>query len=489
MTPEEAKAASETELFKAGITGKGDLGDGLFLGSTDPTTTDEYKNLVESGVSPTDARQFVLDNVLAPQIYEEQRLKAETGVQFQGERRAKFEAAGVAPTVTIGRWLFKPFDEVIEPGTKAYSFMTGAIDLAAQIFADPIALATFGLSKVGKLGKTFTSLQDMKKFEASGLVNAARKTIHGPTSQAFLAGDEGLVFKKFLWENAEDGNVIIKRSGEQIKDKEFLLGLRKLKQKNPKATYDDINKQLTDYVDDYLVNKQLTNNMLPTIGKKTNRLTKMMDKTYGARMITGDVDGSLVQMTRLLNLATDQLDADAAQKLNRKYFNKTLDALDSDDAPTEVVNTLVEFFQKDFKNPIVKNMGGKINKDGSISGLSDFQVKLIERGTNVMGKFYADGEMAKTAGRKYSNQDLPITGFLQKLLKKKGKPVNEEELLVSPLTITQLADEIFLPNPTDLLRVSKALDSKLGPVGNQFFAAESADKTSLDSKSCFGRAN
>ena len=107
------------------------------------------------------------------------------------------------------------------------------------------------------------------------------------------------------------------------------------------------------------------------------------------------------------------------KKLNRKYFNKTLDALDSDDAPTEVVNTLVEFFQKDFKNPIVKNMGGKINKDGSISGLSDFQVKLIERGTNVMGKFYADGEMAKTAGRKYSNQDLPVTGFLQKLLKKK----------------------------------------------------------------------
>jgi hypothetical protein len=475
MTPEEAKEASETELFKAGITGKGDLGDGLFLGSTDPTTTDEYKNLVESGVSPVDARQFVLDNVLGPQIYEEQRLKAETGVQFQGERRAKFEAAGVAPTVTIGRWLFKPFDEVIEPGTKAYSFMTGAIDLVAQIFADPIALATFGLSKVGKLGKTFTSLQDMKKFEASGLVNAARKTIHGPTSQAFLAGDEGLVFKKFLWENAEDGNVIIKQSGEQIVDQEFFKGLRKLKEKNPKATYDDINKQLTDFVDDYLVNKQLTNNMLPTIKKKTNRLSKMMDKTYGARMITGDVDGSLVQMTRLLNLATDQLDADAAQKLSRKYFNKTLDALDSDDAPTEVVNTLVEFFQKDFKNPIVKNMGGKINKDGSISGLSEFQIKLIERGTNVMGKFYADGEMAKTAGRKYSNQDLPMTSLLQKILKKKGKPVNEEELLVSPLTVTQLADEIFLPNPTDLLRVSKALDSKLGPVGNQFFAGESAD--------------
>jgi len=475
MTHEEARAAAETELFKAGITGKGDLGDGLFLGSTDPTTTDEYKNLVNSGVSPVEARQFVLDNVLGPQIYEEQRLKAETGVQFQGDRRAKFEAAGVAPTVTIGRWLFKPFDEIIEPGTKAYSFITGAIDAVAQIFADPTALATLGLSKVGKLGKTFTSLQDMKKFESSGLIGAARKTIHGPTTQAFLAGDEGLVFKKFLWENAENGQVIIKQTKEQITDKEFLKGLRALKRKNPKAKFEDIDKELTKYVDEFLVQGQITKGMLPTVVKKGNRLTKMLDKTYGARMITADVDGSLLQMTRLLNLATDQLDADSAQKLSSKYFNKTLDALDSDDAPTEVVNVLVEFFQKDFKNPIVKNFGGKINKDGSISGLSDFQVKLIERGTNVMGKFYADGEMAKTAGRKYSNLDLPLTGMLKNILKKKGKPVDEEALLINPLTVTQLADEIFLPNPTDLLRVGKALDTKLGPIGSKAFAGENVD--------------
>ena len=475
MSHEEASAAAETELFKAGITGKGDLGDGLFLGSTDPTTTDEYKNLIESGVSPVDARQFVLDNILGPQIYEEQRLKAETGVQFQGDRRAKFEAAGVAPTVTIGRWLFKPFDEIIEPGTKAYSFITGTIDLLAQIFADPTALATLGLAKVGKLGKTFTNLQDMKKFESSGLIGAARKSIHGPTTKQFLAGDEGLVFKKFLWENAENGQVIIKQSNEQITDKKFLDELRKIKRKNPNAKFEDIDKELTKFVDNYLSNQLITNNMLPKIVSKKNRLTKMMDKTYGARMVTADVDASLVQMTRLLNLATDQLDADAAQQLSSKYFNKTLDALGSDDAPTEVVNVLVEFFQKDFKNPIVKNFGGKINKDGSISGLSDFQVKLIERGTNVMGKFYADGDMAKTAGRKYSNFDLPFTGLLKTILKKKGKSVDEEALLMNPLTVTQLADEIYLPNPTDLLRVGKALDTKLGPIGSKAFAGESVD--------------
>ena len=475
MSHEEATAASETELFMPALKG-GDIGTGIFLGSTDPTTTDEYKNLVESGVSPADARQFVIDNILGPQIYEEQRKKAETGVQFQGERRAKFEAAGVAPTVTIGRWLFKPFDEIVEPGTKAYSYITGTIDALAQIFADPVALATFGLSKLGKAKKTFTSLEQMKKFESSGLINAARKTISGPTTKAFLAGDEGTVFKQFLWENAEDADVIIRLSKEQITDKEFFIELRKLKQNNSKKSFDEINKELTTFVDGYLNKQLITNGTLPTIVKKGNRLTKLMDKTYGPIMVTADVDGSLIQMTRMLRLATDQLDETAAREISRKYINKTLDALDSDDAPTEIVNSLVEFFQKDFRPAVVKNLGGKINrKTGEIEGLTDFQKMLVERGTSVMGKFYAEGEKAVTAGRKYSNLDLPFTGLLQKILKKKGQPVGAEETLMNPLTVSQLADEIYLPNPTDLLRVSKALDTKLGPIGQKIFTGEGVD--------------
>ena len=486
MSHEEAKAASETELFVPALKG-GDIGTGIFLGSTDPTTTDEYKNLVESGVSPTDARQFVIDNILGPQIYEEQRKKAETGVQFQGERRAKFEAAGVAPTVTIGRWLFKPFDEIVEPGTKAYSFITGAIDALAQIFADPVALATLGLSKVGKLGKTFSSANQMKKFNSGGLINAARKTIYGPTSKAWLAGEEGIAFKKFLWENAEDGNEIIRLSKEQIKDKDFLVRLRKMKEDNPKKSFDEINKELGTFVDDWLTGQVkvpgrddaglLTGGMIPTVIRQGNRLTKLMEKTYGSVMVTGSVENSLVQVTRMLRLATDQLDEAAAKEISRKYFNKTLDALGSDDAPTQVVNTLVEFFQKDFKPAIVKNLGGKINrKTGEIEDLTDFQKQLVERGTNVMARYYSEGEKAVTAGRKYSNLVMPFTPLIRKILRKgKDSNVDLEAGLVDPLVVSQLADEIYLPNPTDLLRVSKALDSKLGRVGEQIFTGESVD--------------
>ena len=477
MTHAEAKEASETELFMPALKG-GDIGSGIFLGSTDPTTTDEYKNLIESGVPPAEARQFVIENVLGPQIYEEQRLKAETGVQFVGERRAKFEAAGVAPTVTIGRWLFKPFDEIIEPGTKAYSFITGTIDALAQIFADPVALATFGLAYIGKSRKAFTSMAKMKAFQSSGLIGAARKSISGPTVKAFMAGEEGLVFKKFLWDNADSGQEIVRLSKEQIIDEKFLDRLRKFKQKHKGKSLEEVDTELTQFVSGYI--RHLTAGNLPTVVKKGNRLTRMMEKTYGNVIVTADVDGTVVHISRMLRIVTDQLPEKKAKEISSKYFNKTLDALESDDAPTEVVKTLVEMFQTDFKPAVVKNLGGELDKAGNIvkGSLTKFQEELVERSTNVMGKFYAEGDMAKTAGRKYSTSDMPISTILRKILKKKKKDdMLDEEVLMNPLTSSQLADEIFLPKPTDLLRLSKALDSSLGPIGTKFFTGEGAETT------------
>jgi len=277
MSDEEAREASSASLFGAALEAKQagkdiDLGEGLFLGSTDPTQTEEYKNLVASGVKPKDAREFVLNNILGAQIYEQQRLKAESGVQFVGERAEKFREAGLDPTVTVGRYLFKPFDEIVEPGTGAYTFVTGLIDIAAQIFLDPAALATLGLSKLGKLRKAFTSVEEMRKFENSGLIGAARKTIHGPTTQQFLAGDAGLVFKKFLWDNADNQGKIFDASKEQINDASFFTELRKFKKKNQKKTFEQIDKELTKFVDDHLV--KITNNNIPQMKYKGNRMTK-----------------------------------------------------------------------------------------------------------------------------------------------------------------------------------------------------------------------
>ena len=80
MTHDEAKGKSKSSLLdmkaQAEAAGKEvDLGTGWFLGSTDPTQTDEYKNMLAAGVDPLVAREFVLDNVLGVQIYEQQRKK------------------------------------------------------------------------------------------------------------------------------------------------------------------------------------------------------------------------------------------------------------------------------------------------------------------------------------------------------------------------------------------------------------------------------
>lgn len=479
MSDEEAREASKASLFGAAIEAKQagkdiDLGEGLFLGSTDPTQTEEYKNLVASGVKPVDAREFVLDNILGAQIYEQQRLKAETGVQFVGERAEKFREAGLDPTVTIGRYLFKPFDEIVEPGTGAYNFITGAIDVVAQIFLDPAALATLGLSKVGKLKKAFTSTEEMRKFENSGLIGAARKTIHGPTTQQYLAGDAGLAFKKFLWDNADNQSVIITRSNEKINDAEFFTELRKFKKKNQKKTFDQIDKEMTKFVDEHLV--KITNNNLPKINYKGNRMTKMLEKNYGPRINTQNVDDAMVQMNRLLRLATSEMDKDQAAKLTKTYMNKTLDALNSSDASTEVTKNLVTFFQKDFKPAVVKNLGGKIDKKGVVTGLSDSVTKLVDEGTSVMAQFYSEGGNYKSIGRKYATDskgnELPITNLVRKILK---KPIAGDATLVDPVVATQLANEIYLPNPAQLARAAKALDSRLGAAGTKFLAQQGPD--------------
>src|SRR5210317_1268636 len=124
-------------LLKEGL--GAELGTGILPGITDVEETDEYKNLISNGTDPQKAREYVLNNVLDQNVYQLARQRAEQGVQFVGERAEKFREAGLDPTVTIGRYFFKPFDKIVEPGTEAYNIITGVIDAAAQLFLDPTA--------------------------------------------------------------------------------------------------------------------------------------------------------------------------------------------------------------------------------------------------------------------------------------------------------------------------------------------------------------
>ena len=474
MSHDEARNKSKAtllgEIDSAKAAGKDiDLGQGWFLGSTDPTQTDEYKNLLQSGMDPLEAREWVRDNVLGVNIYEEQKKKANQ-IQFVGERADKFRDAGLDPTVTIGRYLFKPVDEIIEPGTKAYNYITGAIDIVANIVADPIGMLGFGVAKTRKLSSTFTELENLSKagkiFESTGLLQGARKSIFGPTTKEFLAGKAGITFKKFMYENSTSD--IIATSKNNIDDFQFYDELEKFKRKNKGKSYDEISDSFDDLLNDGLLVKATKNNV-PTVKHKGNRMTGMLERTYGTRVITENTDDSIVKLNRFIRLATTGMEKDkAAQKINR-FMTGAIKALKDDDSPTEVAKLVSNFITKDFKPQVVKALGGRAK-------LTKFQEDLVDKGLEVQAKFIGDAQKQKGIVKSFaintSGENLPITPVLKQL--SGGKLDNIDEL-VDPLTAAQLADEIYLPNATQVIRAAKTLDKKFGAIGSKIATSGSAE--------------
>ena len=475
MSHEEASQKSKAtllgEIDTAKAAGKDiDLGQGWFLGSTDPTQTSEYKNLLASGVDPLEAREWVRDNILGVQIYEEQKRKANQ-IQFVGERAEKFRAAGLDPTVTIGRYLFKPVDDIIEPGTKAYNYITGAIDIVAQIFGDPTAAATLGVSKIRKGASTFSELENLsgmaKIFENTGLLQGARKTVFGPTVQEFMAGKAGIAFKKFLWENSTTD--IIAASKNNIDDFKFYDELDKFKAKNKGKSFEEIDADFTEN----LVKKNLlieaTQNNLPTVRRKGNRLTGMLERTYGTRLITENKDDAFIKLNRFIRLATTGLEETKKVKVRDKFMSDAIKALNAADAPTETAKLVGNFIQRQFRPQVIKALGGR-------DKLTKFQTELVDKGLEVQARFIGTAQRQKGLVRSYAidstGENLPVTQVLRQL---QGGKLDGVAELMDPVTAVQLADEIFLPNARQVVRAAKTLDKNFGKIGSKIFASDKSE--------------
>jgi hypothetical protein len=432
-------------LLKEGL--GAELGTGILPGITDVEETDEYKNLISNGTDPQKAREYVLNNVLDQNVYQLARQRAEQGVQFVGERAEKFREAGLDPTVTIGRYFFKPFDKIVEPGTEAYNIITGVIDAAAQLFLDPTAIATLGISKVRKGKQVFATIDQIKGFEQAGLVNGVRKTLLGPTTQQFLSSNNGRKFKEFLWENADNPGEIISRTKEGIKSHTFLNELSNLKKANP-GSFDEVgNSLVTNLLDDATL-LEVTRGYVPKKIKQGNRLTKAMEKTYGPRIVVSDKDTSMVQLNRFINLATKDVDT------KKDFLTKAMVALDEKDSVTAVNNLLVDTLENTMRvelTDVLKPEVGSRTEQWIKESTSVFSSYLddVDEARDVMGRYVQDS----------SGNGLPINDFLKK------QYGIEAELLARPTTTTQLATEVYLPNPTEIIKATKILNSKLGKYG------------------------
>lgn len=447
---EEAKKNSYVGLLgglKQGV--DVELGSGIFPSATEVENLEEYQNLINNGVDPVKAREYVNGNILKENIYETARNRAEQNIQFVGERAERFRDAGLEPTVTIGRYLFKPFDRIVEPGTEAYNIVTGLIDIAAQLTLDPTSWLTLGFSKLGKAKKAFTSLDEVATFEKAGLIGAARKTLSGPTTKQFLASPTGRQIKEFLWENAENPSVIISNSKENIKSYSFLKNLYETKINNP-GSFDEIGDELISNLLDEKTVLDVTRGIVPKKINQGNRLTKLLEKTYGTRVTLGDKDNALVQMNRFIQTATKNVDE------QKDFLVKTIKALDEDDAVTAINNILSETLENTIKPQLIETLKPEA---GSRTEL------WINQATEVFKAFTDDVDEAKKAMGLYATDTTGTALPINDLVKELGGTT--AELLTRPTTTTQLANEIFLPNYRDIQKATKILNTKLGKVGQQ----------------------
>ena len=190
-----------------------------------------------------------------------------------------------------------------------------------------------------------------KLFENTGLLQGARKSIFGPTTQEFLSGKAGLKFKEFIWNNSTSD--IMSASKNNIDDFDFYNTLDKLKAKHKGKSFEEVDDILTkELIEDQFLIKATANN-LPTVRTKGNRMTRMLDewseKTYGTRLVTENKSDSLVKLNRFIRLSTSSLD-DATKITKRNDFmKKAMKALDSKNAPGEVALLVSRYLEKSMK--------------------------------------------------------------------------------------------------------------------------------------------
>jgi hypothetical protein len=120
------------------------------------------------------------------------------------------------------------------------------------------------------------------------------------------------------------------------------------------------------------------------------------------------------------------------------------------------------------KQQVTKALGGR-------EKLTKFQAELIDKGLEVQAAFVGNAQkqkgILKSFGIDSEGKNLPITQTLAKL---QGGKLNNVEELLDPLTATQLADEIVLPNPLDMVRAAKTLDKSFGAIGSKIFMGGSS---------------
>ena len=465
-----------------------DLGTALF-GDTNPEDTEEYKQLIDNGATPTLARELVQAR-LGTNIWTDIETDSRK-VKMTDETALALQARGRGDQATFGRVMWQPLHFIAGPEDRAYDFFTGTIDLIANLF-DPTFLLGKGVKTV-KAGKSMLALRTTPKAGVGLLNGWVRKSFSKTTAREVIEGKEGLKLSKFLFENRKNPAEILEQSNFRFVNKyimrnqelsddvtKFMLELENLDANSVEEGAKLVQNLLTDKI---LVSA--TGGVVPAYGPKMKRFGRtrtMLDTYFGARytkrLSATNPDNLLVNYTKFLK----QLDP-TGKNIDRNArvgsLIKQLDALQT-------------------KDPLLRGkiLISEITEDiGSVRGIIEDSLdeKQLAKSKDLIGRVFknlkqftesVNGEVSQLARKYTSLNNMPEDA--QKVFKQHfiGQGYTDEAIeemfntfANRPIIETVLTQDFYLPDPSDVIKLVNRLDrsmkgqylNALGIVGDSAF--------------------
>ena len=239
---------------------KVNLGEGYFANSTVAEETDIYKEMIARGADPEQTKEIV-QSYYGQDITNQERARDE-GLTFKSRSGQTIKLTPAAPLVA----------SVIEPGTRAYNLVSGVVDGALTLLADPTILVGGYLNKAGKAVRSLD--QSIALSRAGVINNAIRKTVHVPSATQYITktkAGQKIVDQFVLADDFQTINNLLKGQGDATLHKA-------LKDSNSRG---EIQSLLIDAIEERQVLNKLNPTSLVMKGKISSGLGRAIAGDFG----------------------------------------------------------------------------------------------------------------------------------------------------------------------------------------------------------------
>lgn len=445
--------AQLTPVLKAEMNGQAyDIGKGFFLDTTKPEDTDEFKELIDKGIDPVIAREYVMNNVLGEQIYANAKKAQTQNIQFVGERAKKFEEAGLEPIVTPGRFLFKPLDDIFEPGTRMYNTMTGFLDAAAQLFLDPATYLTAGGAKIYQAGKTFKVASEV--MQNQGLLKNGIRQVFAKDADKWLQGADGTNFKKVLWQVGDNPDALLSNTKTPL-NADIMQEIRLAKRKNPQMSFEDGGADIMSNI----INKEnilrVANDpgLIPQVRKNTNfaDIRNRFAQLYGTEIDVKDKEGALRNIHNFL------LNAGVKADSRKTMINDFMDALYAKDSGLETKRVVSNFLENVYR-PALKEAGVTGDLLDDATGYLSKKAKESFEDVEIIKEMNLGQYGIDSTGNTMRMSDRALLNASDEVLEKNP----DFQQINQALFESQQNFNVYLPDPKRVIKASKILEKKMG---------------------------